>query len=286
MDYILHIGILICIYAILAQSLNIMLGFTGLISLMQAVFYGIGAYSIAIFTGQNYQFSFWISLLIGLVTNMIVAYLIALLSNRLRDLYFTLATLSIQILFYSAVYNWESFTRGAYGISGIQMPGIQTNLEFFLLGIILLGMCWVFLWWFQRTAFFRMLKAVRDDYLAVMSVGKNPAHFKVVSLIISSIWATLAGVLYATYLTYIDPTSFTLDESISLLCVLLIGGSGNTIGPVIGAVFYSLLPEILRFIQLPDAVAANVKVMLFGFILILIVRYRPSGFLGSYSLGR
>lgn len=286
MDYILHIGILICIYAVLAQSLNLIFGFTGLLSLMQAVFYGIGAYSVAILTSQAYQLPFAVSMLIGITVNVTLSYFIALLSNRLRDLYFGLATLAIQIIFYSIIYNWESLTKGSYGISGIQMPYIQGNFGFFGLGVVLLVLCWTFLSWFQKTALCRMIQGVRDDHLAVVAIGKNPFKFKLISLVISSFWATLSGALYAAYMTYIDPSSFTLDESILLLCVLLVGGSGNIVGPIVGAVFYTVLPEILRIIQLPNAVAANIKVILFGLILILVVRYRPSGFVGSYTLGK
>lgn len=104
-----------------------------------------------------------------------------------------------------------------------------------------------------------------------MSLGKNPNYYKRISIIISAILAGITGSIYAFYTSYIDASSFTLDESILILSIVLIGGSGGIIGPVTGAIIYVMLPEVLKFVQLPDAVAANLRMILFGLLLVLIV---------------
>ncbi len=131
------------------------------------------------------------------------------------------------------------------------------------------------------SSLFRMIRATRDDQLGVLSLGKDPAYYRRISILFSGVLAGLAGSLYATYTSYIDPSSFTLDESILILSLVLVGGMGRIIGPVAGAFIYVLLPELLKFLQLPDSVAANMRMVLFGLLLISIVRFRPQGLLGK-----
>ena len=134
-----------------------------------------------------------------------------------------------------------------------------------------------------RWCLVRVLKAIREDQHSVASLGRNVASFKRQAFVIGSTLATLSGFLFAVYVTYIDPTSFTLDESIFILSIALIGGTGNIIGPIAGAIFMILLPEILRFVGIPDAVAANLRQIIYGLLLILVMRLRPNGFLGEMA---
>jgi len=116
-----------------------------------------------------------------------------------------------------------------------------------------------------------------------MSFGKRPAYFKGIAIILSSGMSAVSGVLFATYFSYIDPSSFTLDESILIMSIVLIGGLGTVKGSISGALFYVLLPEVLRFINIPDSIAANVRMMIYALVLIVIVIYRPYGFFGKYK---
>ena len=129
-----------------------------------------------------------------------------------------------------------------------------------------------------------MIQATRDDQIAVLSLGKNPNYYKRVSIILSAIISGVAGSFYATYTTYIDPSSFTLDESILILSIVLIGGAGRIIGPITGAIIYILLPEVLKFLQMPDGIAANMRMILFGLLLVLIVRFKPKGIFGKFMI--
>lgn len=288
MNYLFHIAVILEIYILLALSANQKIGLSGLLTLAQAVFYGIGAYATAIAI-TKFGFSYWLAFPTALLSCFFAALLFSFIAGKVRDLYFSLATLALQIIFFSVVYNWTSLTNGPYGIAGISSPeifGLKINTpgRFALFaGAWVLGVA-LFYKWFLKTPLCRMILATRDDQIAVLSLGKNPNYYKRISIIISAIIAGIAGTLYATYATYIDPSSFTLDESILILSIVLIGGAGGIIGPVTGAVVYVLLPELLKFMQMPDSVAANTRMILFGLILVLIVRFRPKGIFGKYLI--
>ena len=118
----------------------------------------------------------------------------------------------------------------------------------------------------------------------VKSMGRNTVQFKSWAFFLSAAVAGLAGTIYASYVSYIDPTSFTLDESIFIISALFIGGIGNTQGPILGAIFVVLLPELLRFVGLPDSIAANLRQIIYGLALILVMYYRPQGLMGKTVL--
>jgi len=288
MNYFLHIAVILEIYILLALSANQKAGLSGLLTLAQAVFYGIGAYVTAI-TITKFGFSYWLALPTALLTCLLAALLFSFIAGKVRDLYFSLATLAIQIIFFSVVYNWISLTNGPYGIAGISSPeifGLKINTpgSFALFGGFWVLCIILFYRWFFKTPLCRMIQATRDDQIAVLSLGKNPNYYKRISIMISAVIAGIAGTLYATFATYIDPSSFTLDESILILSIVLIGGAGGIVGPIAGAVIYILLPEFLKFMQMPDSVAANMRMILFGLLLVLIVRFKPKGIFGKYLI--
>lgn len=276
------------IYVLLALSINQKVGLSGLLSLAQAVFYGIGAYVTAIIMSK-YGLSYWLALPIIIVASIFIALIFSFIAGKVRDLYFALATMAIQIIFFSVIYNWIPVTNGSYGISGISHPqffglDINTPLSFSILAGAWVIVIVLFYMWFLKSPLFRLIKASRDDQIALLNLGKNPNFYKAISLIISSVIAAIAGSLYATYVTYIDPSSFTLDESILILSIILIGGAGSLTGPILGAFIYILLPELLKLLDLPDSNSANLRVIIFSVLLIVIVRFKPSGILGNYKI--
>jgi branched-chain amino acid transport system permease protein len=288
MNYLFHILVMLEIYILLAISANQKVGLSGLLSLAQAVFYGIGAYAAAI-TITKFGFSYWMALPMAMFTCVIVALLFSFIAGKVRELYFSLATLALQIIFFSLAYNWISITNGSYGISGISNPEIfglkiKNPGSFALFGAVWVLIVILFYSWFLKTPISRLIQATRDDQIAVLSLGKNPNYYKRISIILSAIIAGIAGTLYATYATYIDPSSFTLEESILILSIVLIGGAGRIIGPVTGAIIYILLPELLKFMQMPNGIAANMRMIIFGLLLVLIVRFKPKGIFGKYLI--
>lgn len=289
MNYIIHILIILQIYIILALSLNLKTGFTGLLSLCQAAFYGTGAYLTTLLMvdkGLNFFTALFLAILINIALNSTIT---TWLAGRLRNLYFTLATIALQIVFFGVVYNWQQLTRGPFGIPGIPKPELagfvfNSPLKFFFLALFFTAVTIVFFYWFSKTPLCKLMECTRDDEVWLSVLGKRPAYYKFVSISITVAFATIAGALYATYMSYIDPTSFTLDESILVLTIILVGGTGNIIGPVSGALIYVLLPEVLRFVNMPDSIAANARMIIYALILILIVRFKPNGLFGKFEV--
>jgi len=119
-----------------------------------------------------------------------------------------------------------------------------------------------------------------------MSLGKDVVKFKLTAFVISSAIASVGGSLYAYYITYIDPTSFTITESIFILSIVIIGGAGNLKGSIAGAALLVFIPEMLRFVGMPSSIAANMRQIFYGLLLVLFMMYRPQGLLGEYSFGR
>lgn len=279
---------MIGIYLVLSYGLNLVVGFGGLLSLCYAVFYGIGAYASTLLM-VKVGISFIPAVLLGIVIAAIFAFLIGVPALRFRGDSFVLVTLGIQMIVFTILYNWVDLTRGPYGIPGIPRPVVAgyeiTSLYEYLIlvGVILLFSLSV-LFILYNAPFGLALKALRDDEMAAEGLGKSPVHMFLYAFVISAVFASTAGSLYAAYVTYIDPTSFTLDESIFLLAILLVGGAGNRIGPFVGTVFMILLPEALRFLGLPDTVAPNVRQMIYGLTLIVLMFLRPQGLAGEYRV--
>jgi branched-chain amino acid transport system permease protein len=287
-NYPLHMLLMINIYIILGFSINLVTGYTGLLSLGHGAFYGISAY-ITVLGLMVLKISFFPALILAIIFNMAVSLLVSLPSIRLKQDYFILAVIGFQMVVFTILYNWTQVTKGPYGIAGIPRPNIpglwnvSETWEYVILSYLLLTLVFIYFSKLDRSSFGRVLKGIRDDELVVQSMGRNVNLVKAYVFAVSAGIAAFAGALFATSATYIDPTSFTLDESIAILMVIFIGGSGNLKGVLWGAIFVELLPEVLRFIQLPDAVAANLRQIIFGLLLIVLMRFKPTGFAGDYD---
>lgn len=280
MEYILHLLILICIYTILSQSLSLVAGYSGQISLAHAGFYGIGAYSAALMA-VNFGTPAILNLIIALLISGIIAFIVAKVAVKTVDDYYVVITLGIQVVICSIMNNWQSVTNGPLGISGIpaiSLFGIplESKWAFLALSVVLTALVWFILHNITKSPFGRVLRALSEDEIYTNSLGKNVAQAKVVSFVISGMLASIAGVLYAYYISYIDPTSFTLDESIFILSIVIIGGMRNLRGVFLAAVFLVLLPEVLRFIGMPSSIAANMRQIIYGIALILVVSRKQS----------
>lgn len=289
MNYAFHILIMINIYIILTVSTNLLVGVTNLLSMGQAAFYGLGAY-FTVLALMVFHLPLLPTLIFAMLGTALVSLLLAWPSLRLRGDYFVLASLGFQLITFTVLYNWVSVTRGPFGIPGIpalEVLGVWTIkgiIPYLILSTVLAGIVIGIFRNLLKSPFGRVLKGIREDEIAVNSLGRNVTAYKIWVFVISSGFIAIAGMLFATYVTYIDPTSFNLDEAIFILAAVLIGGTGNTKGPIAGAVFVVLLPELLRFVGLPDAVAANLRQIIYGLSLILLMRWRPQGIAGNYQV--
>ena len=288
MDYFLHIGILFSIYAILSLSLNLVVGYTGLVSVAQAAFYGLGAYTTAILTA-SLGFNFFISVIAGIVVAAILSFLIGLVLSKFRGDYYVLASLGFNVIIHSIFVNWFELTHGPLGIPGVLKPNFlgfifNSNLLFFILSLVFLILTWFISYFIARSSFGRALKAIREDETALQVFGYKVSVFKLSIFVIAACLAAVAGSLFASYLTFVDPSTFLIFASIFVLSIIILGGLGNLKGSLLGALVMVILPELLRFVGLPDTIAAQARQAIYGLILILLMLYRPQGLVGEYKL--
>jgi len=290
MEYVLHILILICIYVILSVSLNLIAGYAGLLSMAHAAFYGVGAY-VAALMALNLHSPFLVNMVCAVILSGLLGALVGTPSLRIRNDYFVIATFAFQVITFNVLNNWVSFTGGPMGLPGIPQPtlcGLQvsSHLGFLILVGSFCASTLLVTHRIVRSPFGRVLKAIREDEVFAQAAGKNVASGKVLVFVMGAGMAAVAGVLYAYYISFIDPTSFTVMESIFIISIVIIGGSGSLWGPVVGAVVLVVLPELLRFIGLPSSVAANLRQIIYGGLMVAFMMWRPRGFLGEYTFQR
>ena len=286
MEYLLHILVIAGIYIILTLSLNLIVGYTGLPALGHAAFSCIGAYTSSLLA-LNMGLSPWIGLIIGACVAGLSAIIIGYPAVRLKGDYLALATFGLGVIVYSVAKNWVSLTRGPMGLPGIpgfSVPGFElsSNLSYLLL-VLFFVLITVFV--VQRVVdspFGRILRSIREDEIASEALGKDVNRHKLLVFIIGAFFAGIAGSLYAHYITFIDPSSFTVMESITILLMVIFGGMGSIPGSIVGAVILVVLPELLRFLGMPSSIAAPMRQMIYGLILILLMIRRPQGIMGVY----
>ena len=285
--YLIHLLIFVGIYIILVVSLNLALGYTGLLNLGHVAFFGIGAYTSALLVKAGVPF------ITGFFSSGIVAgifgYLLVLATKKLKGDYLALTTLGFSYVVYSVLINWGSLTRGPLGLPGIPKPElfgyVITSGEAYLLfaGFIALLVV-LFIFFIIQSPFGRLLEATRDDELGLRVLGKNTFALKCKAMMISAFFAGIAGSVYAHYITYIDPGSFMLGEIILMLTIVIVGGIASLKGSVVATFLIILIPELLRFFHLPSSVLGPVRQMLYALILISIVLFRPRGLFGRIDL--
>lgn len=290
MEYILHIIILILFYVMLSQSLTLTAGYSGLISLAHAGFYGIGAYTSAILS-VNFGFPFLITLPFAMILSGILAALISVIALRTVDDYFIIITLGIQVIAFSIMNNWMDLTNGPLGIPDIPTILIfgfvfTGKISFLIITIISTATVFYLLRNITKSPFGRILIALSEDEIFTKSLGKKVYQAKIASFAIGGMFAAIPGVLYAHYISYIDPTSFTIDESIFILSIVIIGGMRNLWGSAIAATVLIILPETLRFIGMPSNIAANMRQIIYGLALVIMMFKYSKGFISKNYVGQ
>lgn len=298
MNYLVHILIYFDIYVIVALSLNLVVGYCGMLSLAQAGYFGIGGYTYAL-VSLTLGWEFLPAVAAAVMVAAILSLAISIPAWRLKGDLFVLASLAVQTLIFSVIYNWSdpgmpvgswrNLTNGPFGITAIPKAEIlgfafSESLRFFWLASGITALCSLLIWRLTSSPWGRVLICMREDELAARSLGKNTRGLKVHAVAIASGIAAIAGALYATHVSYLDPSSASLDESILMLCMVLIGGVGNFRGPIVGALVLVAVPELLRFLSLPDLFAANLRLAIYGMLLVLMMHFRPQGLAGEYRL--
>lgn len=287
--YLVAMAIIVGIYALLTLGLNLQFGYTGLINFGHVGFFAIGAYASALLTIAGMPF------VVGFAAAMLLAALSALplglLAIRLRDDYLAIVTLGFAEIVRLVIQSEQWLTGGIQGLPGIPRPFGQLgvgNAEFAYLGLVLalnavaIGAIMLL----THSPFGRLIKAVRDDEVAVMSLGKDPVGVKIRIFMVGASLAGLAGALYAHYITYLSPEQFIPLVTFYVWMAMIIGGTGRVGGTLLGAGILVLILEGTRFIQdlVPGALGtemASIRLGIIGVCLVVFVLYRPQGIIGD-----
>lgn len=287
MEYITHIFVLSGLFVIMTVSLNLVLGFAGLPAMGQSAFFCVGAYASSL-ACLHLGISPWITLCLAAGLAWGVGWLVSLTASRLAGDFLALATFGLAAIIHSLAVNWTEVTRGPLGVSAIPPftifgYSLDTAWSFFPLVALF---CLLTIHLSRRliaSPFGRVIQGMRESSMLCESVGIDVGAFTRIVFAVGALFAGIAGGLYAHYVTYIDPTSFTPLESVTILLMVVFGGMGSITGSIIGATTLVLLPEALRFMGLPSSMAAPARQMLYGSILVALMLLRPSGILGRYK---
>jgi branched-chain amino acid transport system permease protein len=282
-DYILDVAILTCIYAILSLGLNVMVGFTGLLNLGYAAFYAIGAYTYAILNVRA-GLGFWQSLPFSLALTTVAGFILAIPALRLKGDYLAIVTLGFGEIVRLVLNNWDSFTGGPNGISGIAPPNLfgtamGTLNRYYYIALGALILTFVVVKRIRASGIGRAWVAIREDEIGASSTGISTTRYKLYAFAFGSFWAGLAGALFAAKMRFISPESFTFMESVMVLSMVILGGLGSSEGAVLGALILVMLPEVLRDVQM-------YRMLALGAGLILIMIFRPQGLIGGAGGGK
>ena len=285
--YFINILVLVGIYSILAVSLNLVLGFTGLINLGHIAFFGIGAYTSALLTkaGMPFIFGFFAAGLIAAGFGFLLIYA----TKKLRGDYFALASLGFAFVVGSLMLNLQWLTRGPLGIAGIERPNIfglvlNTPVEYFIFVIVIAVISIFVMHRVVNSPFGRLLHAVRNDEIGLRVLGKNTFLIKSKTMIVAGFFAGLAGSLFAHYIRFIEPGSFFLSEIIFVLSIVIIGGIASITGSVVATALLLFIPEILRFLPIQSDILGAVRQVLYSVLLLIILVFRPRGLFGRIDL--
>jgi branched-chain amino acid transport system permease protein len=282
--FFLHILIMCCIWGIAATSMNLIMGYTGQVNLAHGAFFGIGAYSAGLLM-LKLGFNFWPALILACIITVFLGFLIGLLALRTKGSYFAIGTMCFNVIVTVIIENWEDLTEGARGLLGIPRPssiplpfGLEISfssmasnyylvLFFLFLTILLISRI-------VRSMIGRTFMAIRGNEELSESLGISAMRAKLLSFLISTFFAALAGVLYASYIGFLSPEISDYHVTFELLIYCLIGGLGTMAGPLIGAFILTVISELLHGVPFPRLVA-------YGFLLVVIIIFLRGGIVGG-----
>ncbi len=279
-DYIKHVVIIALIYSILATSLNLVSGYTGLLSLGQQAFYGIGGYTSALLM-MRLGFPFLVSLLCAGLFAMLWAWFIGKVTFRLRSSFYTISTVAFAKILELVCVNWVELTQGPMGLTNIPPPSIlgfefsSINSKYYLI-LVLAVLCIFVAYRIIHSHIGRVFKCVADAEYVCKATGANVNHYLMIAVMAGGFMAGIAGSFYAHYSLIISPDMFYFQVAINIVVMLVAGGLGTFSGPIVGAFIFTVLPEVMRFSQ-------EYSYIFYGIILMLVVRFLPGGIVSLFS---
>jgi branched-chain amino acid transport system permease protein len=293
--YVLHVLIVTGIFIIAAMSLNLLLGYTGQLSLGHVAFFGIGAYVTSLMSlgfeitlwgdtkiGLDRQ-PVWLSMLAGIVLSGLCGWVIGKISFKVRGAYFVIVTVSFAEVVRLVALNWIELTQGPMALNNIpylklEIPGV-IELSFlrkpstYVLVMVVLVACYLMIRRLVNSRAGRAMIALRENEPLATSVGVDVTRYLVLATMISAAMAGAAGVLYAHYVRIVDPDIFLFIYTVTMVIMVVTGGKGTLTGPIVGGVIFGLLPEVLRAF----AIKPEVQWVVYGVLMVLVVFFLPEG---------
>lgn len=275
-DYFKRVMTVSFIYILLASSLNLLTGYLGLFSLGHAAFYCIGAYTAGLLV-TRLGVPFWVCLVCSGVMAAFIGFLVGLATLRLSDIFLAFTTLGLSEVIRITILNAARFTGGAMGITGIPAPSIfgkSFNMTmYYYTALILVVFFIIILYHFVHSNSGRTLMSIREDEQAAKSLGIDTFRYKLITMVVSCFIAGVAGCFYAFFSRFVSADAFNINESINIISMVVIGGMGTCIGPVLGAVALVIIPEVFRFLS-------EYRQMIYGLALICAIVFAPKGIAG------
>ena len=282
MSYLLSVLVILEIQIMLAMSLNLVLGYSGMITMSHAAFMGIGAYTaslLALNLGVNIAWG----LALGMILTAVVAAVYGYFTLRMQGETYILVSFAFQMVVFELLMRWNSLTRGTQGLRGIPRPdffGLTLNTlpAYFAFVTIVAVLVAAALLYLGKSQFGLAVRGIREGVRAMESLGRNTLRLKLVNFTIGGAVAGLAGGLFASFLRFTHPGDFDIGMSILLLTFVMVGGIGNLWGAIVGTVVLGLAPQALSFLPyVPSSLEGPLQHMLYGVVLIGFVWFRPSG---------
>ncbi len=282
MSYILSVLVFFCIHALLTMSLNLVLGYSGLVSVAQGALMGVGAYGaalLAINLGVNIFWAFFI----GAAVAALVAVAFAYASLKMEGDNYILASFAFQAVLYQMMMQWVSLTRGSYGLQDVPRPSVfgaplVDLTQYFLLVAAFTVFGAAILLYLAHSPFALALRGLREGERVVASLGKNPMQLRLMAFGLAGAFAGVAGGLQAGMIRFIHPDDFAITMSILVLTYVVAGGTGNMWGSIVGVAVLIVLPQAIRFVPfIPTTVLGPIQQIMYGVVLVGFVWFRPGG---------
>ncbi len=282
-DYIFRIIISVIIDIPLALSQNLITGFAGMLSLGQAAFYGLGAYTSALLV-MRLGVPWPIALLLAGLVACLFGVLLSIPCLRVGSDYLTLMTIGFGQIFYIVALNWMQVTRGPMGLPGVPSPQIgpivfNNSNSIYFLYLFITALCYLFMHRLTHSHIGRALIAIRDNETAAAAMGINVAYYKVLTFAFGSLWAGISGSMLAHFLTFVGPMTFTLNESLLHMQMAILGGLGSLPGSILGASILISLPQLFKPIY-------QYQVLFNGLMMIILLTWRPQGIMGKSAIAK
>lgn len=281
MEYLYTVLILIGVYMIMASSFNLIIGFGGLISIAHPIFFALSAYASGL-ANMHFGVPIPLAILLGTLLAVVMSVMLSLPSLRVSGDYLLIASIGFQLGFVEVIKNVD-FAGGAGGLTNIasMYSGPNRSLAFVVTILVIATVVVALVHWLTHGDYGRAIQAMRDDEECFSSLGRNAMMIKITIFAIGSGLAGLAGALYAHYFQFLTPEQFGITQSALILTMVVVGGMGSTLGPIVGALLLTALPQAITFLNLPPSVMAPLQGMLYTGLVLLFLFVRPAGLIAG-----